>query len=115
MKKRVLIVDDNPDNLNLLEEIFISQGDEVKAVLKTDDILKLTESFKPDVVLLDYILDGINGGELCCQLKNNPQYSHIPVIIISAHPKVLFSLGTYKCDRVIPKPFDIDILLSNVN
>jgi DNA-binding response OmpR family regulator len=115
MKKRVLVLDDDRDILNIISDVLMASGAEVKAVLGTGDILGLVESFNPDIVLLDYLLDGINGGELCCQIKNNPKTSHLPVILISAHPKVLLSLGTYKCDMIIPKPFDIDNLVSKVN
>lgn len=70
--------------------------------------------FKPDLVLLDYLLPGINGGELCGQIKRHQAFSKIPVIIYSAYPKVLTSLGDYGCDLFLPKPFDLDELAKHI-
>jgi CheY-like chemotaxis protein len=67
----------------------------------TDDIFALIEKFNPDLIILDYILNGINGGELCHQVKHNSKTSLIPVIIYSAYTKVIQSLGDYGCDAFV--------------
>jgi CheY-like chemotaxis protein len=69
-------------------------------------------TYRPDIVILDYILNGINGGELCHQIKMNRHTAQLPVVIMSAYPKVLQSLGDYGCNTFIPKPFDIDHILN---
>jgi len=73
------------------------------------------EDFKPDIVLVDYLLPGINGGELCAQLKRDPSTKHIPVVIFSAYSQVLLSLGSYGCNAFISKPFELSSLLNQIN
>jgi CheY-like chemotaxis protein len=65
-------------------------------------------------VLLDYILNGVNGGEVCHVIKNNPKTAAIPVIIVSGYSKLLFSLGDYGCNAILPKPFGLPELLNAV-
>jgi DNA-binding response OmpR family regulator len=112
--KRLLILDNDQDVLEIMQEVFIYEGYEVKALQGTDDIFNDIAACKPHVIMLDYILDGVNGGEICHQIKNNPLTCNLPVIIVSAYPKVINSLGYYGCDKFIPKPFDIYDLLNQV-
>jgi CheY-like chemotaxis protein len=113
--KKVLIVDNDLDVLDVLNQIFEYYGFEVKSVMDIDNIFPLIAEYQPDIVLMDYILNGINGGEICHQIKVNTETSHIPVVIVSAYTKVLQSLGYYGCDAFIPKPFDMDDLVGQVN
>lgn len=113
--KRVLVVDNDPAILDVMEEILEYEGFEVKTYSDTDNIFNCINSFNPDIILIDYILNGINGGELCAQIKKSPETSHLPVIIISAYSKVLLSLGNYGCDDFISKPFELDHLISRIS
>jgi two-component system response regulator VicR len=112
--KRVLIVDNDQAILDVMEEVLGYEGFNVKTYSDTDNIFKCIDSFNPDVILIDYILNGINGGELCAQIKKTPETSHLPVVIISAYSKVLLSLGNYGCDDFISKPFELDNLISRI-
>ena len=114
MVKRLLILDDDPDVLEVMQEIFLYEGFEVKAIESTTDIFNEITDYKPHIIILDYILKGINGGEICHQIKTNHLTSAIPVVIVSAYTKVINSLGHYGCDSFIPKPFDITDLVSRV-
>jgi len=113
--KRLLILDNDGDLLEIMEEVFVYEGYEVKALQGTDNIFNDIAAYKPHVIMLDYILDGVNGGEICHQVKNSPLTCDLPVIIVSAYPKVINSLGYYGCDKFIPKPFDIYDLINQVN
>jgi CheY-like chemotaxis protein len=115
MPKRILVIDDDAATLDVIQEALVYEGFIVKTTCETDDIIKLVDEYRPDVLLLDYILRGVNGGELCSQLKYDQCTSHLPVIIISAHPRVLQSLGDYGCNAFIPKPFDLSDLVNKVN
>lgn len=112
--KRVLIVDNDQAILDVMEEVLGYEGFNVKTYSDTDNIFKCIDSFNPDIILIDYILNGINGGELCAQIKKTPETSHLPVVIISAYSKVLLSLGNYGCDDFISKPFELDNLISRI-
>ena len=115
MVKRLLIIDNDDDVLEIMQEVFIYEGFEVKILQSAENIFKEIAAYKPDIVMLDYILDGINGGEICHQIKSNSDTSNLPVIIVSAYPRVLNSLGNYGCDSFIAKPFDINDLVAQVN
>jgi DNA-binding response OmpR family regulator len=113
MRNKILIIDDDSAVLEILTECFTEEGYEVKAITHVNDIYELIDSFQPNVVLTDYILNGINGGEFCTQIKM--AYQNLPVIILSAYPKVMLSLGTYNCDLFVAKPFDVFALIKQVN
>jgi DNA-binding response OmpR family regulator len=115
MIKRVLILDNDPDVLDAMQEVLVYSGFEVKTIEDTDNIFPIIYDFRPDVLLVDYILNGINGGEICHQIKTNPRTSHLPVIILSAYPRVINSLGFYGCDSFIAKPFELDDLVGQVS
>ncbi|WP_423147818.1 response regulator [Rubrolithibacter danxiaensis] len=114
MDKRILIVDDDPDILNVLKEAFQYEEYEVKALDSVDNIVNVLNSYQPDLILIDYILNGINGGEICHQIKTMREYQNIPVFLMSAYPKVILSLGTYNADFLVEKPFDLYELLKKV-
>lgn len=61
------------------------------------------------------MLNGINGGELCHQIKSSGQNGGLPVMIFSAYPRVIQSLGFYGCNAFMPKPFDLSLLVAQVN
>jgi DNA-binding response OmpR family regulator len=111
MSKRILIVEDDRDIRGLLEDLLGDEGYEVSALDYTESILQSISRFNPDLVILDFLLPGINGGELCYQIKSNPFTMHLPVVMMSAFPRVLESLGDYGANAFIEKPFDIQSLL----
>lgn len=115
MTKKILVIDDNSDLLDLLKEALTGEGYEVECASHVDNIYESVRQSGAGLVIIDYILEGINGGELCHQLKINPRTKHLPVIMISGYPRVLESLGTYGADRFLAKPFDLEELLSVVN
>ena len=97
-----------------MKEVLTDEGYRVTALNHCENILQTIDEYQPDLVMLDFLLHGINGGELCHQLKTNPLTSHLPVIILSGYPRVLESLGNYGSDSFIAKPFSLDELFSAV-
>lgn len=114
MSKRVLIIEDDEDILQVLETVLVHNDYEVKGLERTDDILKSVGEYKPDLVLTDYLLSGTNGGKICQQIKGNKDTCHIPVILISAYPELAVSLGHFGFDAFITKPFDINVLVKKI-
>ena len=112
--KRILVIDDDSAVLDVLEEILKYDNYHVRALSKTKDIFADIDDCKPDVILLDYLLLGVNGGELCRDIKRNPHTRHIPVIITSAYPRASSFLKEYGYDAFIEKPFDLDSLLATI-
>lgn len=115
MSKRILILDDDDAILEVMEASLEYANFTVKIIDESKDVFSEIEEFQPDLILLDYILQGINGGEICHQIKTSPRTTGIPVILMSAFPRVLLSLGDYGCDAFIAKPFDLADLIQQVN
>lgn len=82
-KPIVLVVDDIPDNIDVLSGL-LREDYQVKAALNGERALKVVEKSKPDMILLDIMMPGMGGYEVCRRLKANPATAHIPVIFISA-------------------------------
>lgn len=112
--KKILLIDNDNDILDVMREALSYEGYDVNSLLEVDNIFPEIMQYKPDVIILDYLLNGINGGELCHQIKINHHTSKLPVILISAYPRVLQSLGSYGCNAFIPKPFDLGQLMESI-
>jgi DNA-binding response OmpR family regulator len=70
-KKKVLVIDDDEAVLDVMKEALIYEGFEVKTADRADDVQAMISTYQPDLLLIDYILKGINGGEICHQVKDN--------------------------------------------
>ncbi len=115
MAKKILIVEDDDDILALLKDVLEKDGLEVTGLNYTESIIKSITKYHADLVILDFLLPGINGGELCHEVKFQKSLGPIPVIMLSAFPRVLESLGNYGADVFLAKPFDIEQLLNAVH
>ena len=81
---RILIVDDEPDVIELVERTLKSDGFEVLAAYDGIAALDMASTEKPDLILLDLMMPMMSGYEVCEQLKSNPSTMHIPVICLSS-------------------------------
>ncbi|AOM78873.1 response regulator [Pedobacter steynii] len=106
-RKKIFLIEDDFELADFMRLFFENIRVSYQIINRTDDVLPLIAGFKPDLVILDYLLPEINGGELCAQIKKNSSTSSLPVLIYSAYPKVLCSLGDYGCDAFLAKPFDL--------
>jgi DNA-binding response OmpR family regulator len=111
---KILVIEDDPSLSELLSDIFENEGYLFEVYEDTADIFGLVEEFKPDLVLLDYLLPSTNGGEICTQLKTNNETCQIPVIIYSAISKQMLPIQEFHCDSFVAKPFDLDVLLREI-
>ena len=80
----ILIVDDNPTNLNVLFEYLEESGFEVSVAQSGKSAFEQFDQINPDLVLLDIMMPGIDGLEICRRLKKNPATADIPVIFMTA-------------------------------
>lgn len=81
---KVLIVEDMPDNAELIHKILKRLGLKLAIAANGEEALEKVPTFLPDVILLDVGLPGINGFEVCQRLKQNPKFKDTPVIFLSA-------------------------------
>ncbi len=114
MKGKILVVDDDKGITEAFQAVLQSEDYEVKIALSAEGVLKVIEKFKPDLILLDVLLSGRDGREVCLELKKNEQTKKIPVVIVSAHPSAKSSLKSAGADDFLAKPFELDELLSMV-
>jgi DNA-binding response OmpR family regulator len=114
MSKRILIVEDDYSILCLLTDLLNEEGYEVAGMTFTPSIVESIMTHKPDLVMLDFLIPGVNGGELCQDIKGNELTASVPVILLSAHPRFLQTFGDYGSDGFVPKPFNIDEVIHTI-
>ncbi|MET3113588.1 DNA-binding response OmpR family regulator [Pedobacter sp. CG_S7] len=108
MEKRLLIIENDLEMEDIFKEIFSEASDEVFFYEETDNIFKLIELHRPNLIILDYNLNGTNGGELCKRIKSDKAYSHIPILMLSAFPKFIYRNESVDYDAFLEKPFDVE-------
>ncbi len=114
MRKRILVVENNPDILELISLVLEEAGYEVNLFANEHDIFEHIVKFQPDAILLDIVQPTVQGTELCRQIKEAEGTSHIPVIVLSTHPHIK-KVKEVCADEVVPKPFDIDGLVEIIS
>jgi len=105
-KSRILIADDNPTNVELLE-VYLSDCDcEIDIAVDGRDTLDKVAQFQPDMILLDIMMPKLSGFEVCEQIKADPKTQHIMILMVTA----LNELGDIEravaagCDDFLSKP-----------
>jgi len=111
---RILVVDDEPDILHLVVSFLYSKGFSVKTAKSKIEFIPLLTSFKPDLIILDVMLGGDNGRDICKEIKA-AEHKHIPVILYSANPEMLQNYEECNANYVLEKPFSLSALYSKVN
>nr|MDQ2999146.1 response regulator [Chloroflexota bacterium] len=112
----ILIVDDTPANLTVLSAILSKRGYRVRPAINGALALKAAQKAAPDLILLDVQMPGLDGYEVCRQLKAGAQTRAIPVIFISALDDVLDKVEAFQVGGAdyITKPFQIEEVLARV-
>src|SRR5690348_14534285 len=108
-RKRILVVDDEPDILGVLQLILEEEGYLTKTVEEGSNLEHLL-SFQPDLILLDVFLSGMDGRLMSKQLKSQTTTQHIPIVLMSAHAKAAATLAESRADDFLAKPFEIEAL-----
>ena len=112
----VYVVDDEEDILDLVEYNLEKERFLVDRFTTGEDVLYKIKQEKPDIILLDLMLPGIDGLEVCKTLKKDPEYQSIPIIMLTAKGEESdivtgLELGA---DDYIPKPFSPKVLIARV-
>ena len=110
-KAFILCVDDEPINIAIMEEL-LAENYQIQSVTSGEACLEVVGEQRPDLVLLDVNMPGMDGLETCSKLRNNPQTSDIPVVFVSALAIESELMAGYQAggDDYITKPFSEDIL-----
>ena len=112
----VLVVDDNPDSVRIVESILKGNGYEVVAATSGQEALAAIDKKPPSVILLDVMMPGMSGLEVLEKLRAQPKNGRIPVILLTAktQDEDVISGYRYGADYYIPKPFTSKQLLYGI-
>ncbi|UEG52376.1 response regulator [Mucilaginibacter daejeonensis] len=112
---RILAVDDDQGILEVLQFILEDSGYEVKTISDGHQLFDAIREGQPDLILMDIMLNGLDGRDLCKHVKSNDTTHDIPVIMISASHSLGDVLHQENApDDFLAKPFDINVLLSKI-
>ena len=114
IKKKILIIDDEPDMLEMLSQRLKFENFEVTVASDGEEGLKISREFKPDVILLDVKMPGMDGWEVCRTLRADPTMAHIKIIMLTAIRSVK-EAKLAGADLVILKPCNMDELVEIVS
>jgi DNA-binding response OmpR family regulator len=117
MNERILIVEDEKDVVKLLKMVLENAGYHCYDVANGDAVFNFLDNQAVDVVILDIILPGIDGYEVCRRLKTRRQTNMIPIIMLTARafPEDIIMGLSVGADKYLTKPFDHDILLEEID
>ncbi len=115
IQQKVLVVDDNTANLNLVSVTL--ENYQTECVTSGEEALEVVHQFKPDIILLDIMMAGIDGYEVCQRIKEDLSISDVKIILVSAKRDLEDRLEGYAvgADDYLSKPFDPDELLAKVD
>ena len=111
---RILVIDDDPDIGVMIKMMLEYKGYFVSVAVRADQAEEMIVEESFDLLIMDMLLSGTNGIDLCSDLKKNPKTAHLPVIMISAHPNAKEICLQAGADEFIAKPFDMQEILSKI-
>jgi DNA-binding response OmpR family regulator len=112
--KKIFIADDDKDILQIMHLMLQTKSYQVKTTSNAMNIFDQVEDL-PDLILLDIWMSGVDGREICSQLKKNELTKNIPVVFISANSNIKNIAEQYHADDYIAKPFEMEYFLNKIN
>lgn len=112
--RKLLIVDDNAELLFAMQRLLSFHDFTVRTVQDHQNVLHEIVSFKPGIIIIDVLLGGADGRQICKTIRENPANGDITLILFSASPRHLVNYRDYNADGVIEKPFGIKDLLEKI-
>jgi DNA-binding response OmpR family regulator len=110
----ILVVDDDPDISMMLKMMLEYRGYKVITADRPDDIFHAISTHSFNLIIMDMLLSGINGTDICTKLKAQEDTRTIPVMMISAHPNARELCIKAGANDFMAKPFDMDDILNTV-
>jgi len=115
--KKILIVDDEEDIIDLLSYNLKKEDFDVYCASSGTECLSIVKKHRPDIIILDVMMPGMNGLEVCDKLKNNFKTKDIPIIMLTAKSgenDIINGLNT-GADNYVIKPFSLKVLFAKIN
>ena len=110
--KRILVVDDNLDVLEVMRALLEMKGYEVYILPDGGKVIESIKKLSPNLILLDVYLAGYNGIDICVDIKSKPHLKDIPLVMMSAHSNLDVMMQNCKADSFVAKPYDSNHLLA---
>lgn len=114
MSSRILVVEDQDDVAQLIEVVLKGEGYTVAIARDGAQGLMLARDWKPDLILMDIMLPGVDGGTLITRLRREHETKELPIIAMSASRTLRDRTPELEADALLSKPFDVDALLVQV-
>jgi DNA-binding response OmpR family regulator len=116
VKKRILVVDDEPHIVNLIK-LTLEPRYEVYEAYSGTEAIKIASKVEPDMVILDLMMPRVDGFATCVTLRNSPETKNVPIMILSAKGQIIdkFKSINSGADDYMTKPFDPDELARRVS
>jgi DNA-binding response OmpR family regulator len=114
-QEKILVLDDDTDIGTMIKMMLEYKGYTVAVSERAEQAAEVLQNNGVDLIIMDMLLSGVNGTDLCVELKKNSSTSHIPVIMISAHPNAKEICLEAGADEFISKPFDMQDILSKID
>jgi DNA-binding response OmpR family regulator len=111
---RILIVDDEPMVRDTLGQVLVDEGYVVDTAVDGEDALDRVHEARPDAILLDLMMPGMNGRQFLQALRTEPAYAEVPVLIMTAVHGLEVNLASIGASEVVEKPFQVEDLLNKV-
>lgn len=108
----ILLVDDEPDILTAWHLILVGEGYEVRCAGNGAEALHFLNDWRPDLIITDWMMPLVDGGELCRHIKSHPELSRIPVLVHTAAPAAAEENRCY--DVCLRKPAPVKVVLATV-
>jgi DNA-binding response OmpR family regulator len=113
-RKKILVIDDEPDILEFLQELLEHEGYAVTITDKAEYVENLRAGDSPDLILIDVLLSGKDGRDIVKRLKSQEATRNVPVIMFSAHLNAEKSARKAGADDFVAKPFEMDEVLEKI-
>jgi DNA-binding response OmpR family regulator len=113
--RRILVVDDDPDISMMLKLMLEYKGYSVTILEKAEDTIKTLGDSDVNMVIIDMLLSGISGTDICKEIRENYKTAGFPILMISAHPNAREICLEAGADDFISKPFDMNDILSKIS
>ncbi len=111
---RILVIDDDPDIGTMIKIMLEYKGYSVIVAEQAGQAFQLLSSEPVQLIIMDMLLSGKNGIDVCADLKKEPSTSFIPLLMVSAHPTAREMCLQAGADDFISKPFDMEDMLSSI-
>jgi two-component system, cell cycle response regulator DivK len=116
MSRRILVIEDHEDNRRIVRDLLTPAGYEVIEAVTGEDGVTMADSHRPDLILMDIQLPGLDGYEATRQIKAKPELRAIPIVVVTSYALSGDDVKAREagCDAYVTKPFSPRALLAKI-